>query len=191
VTLSKDNIAEIQLMIDFCRKEFGLVPTFTMMYTYGEDVLKARSANEADIKDVQAGVEYARSLNLPTLAQNLQTLLNKMSAPDFSDARPCFWPYYTTTVSWDGKVYPCCVYFDCQMVLGDLTRQSFKAVWNGEFYRRFRRALRASRTPFALCRTCSLSDDNVNNALSRCLRFAPFLKPLSQRNFIETGMKHE
>jgi len=191
VTLSKDNIVEIRPMIDFCRKEFGLEPTFTMMYTYGEEVLKARSANEADIKDVQSGVEYARSLNLPGLAQNLQTLLNKMSTPDFSDARPCFWPYYTTTVSWDGKVYPCCVYFDCQMVLGDLTQQSFKAVWNGDRYRRFRRTLRASRTPFALCRTCSLSDDNVNNALSRCLRFAPFLKPLSQRNFIETGMKHE
>ena len=191
VTLNKDNIAEIREMIDFCLKEFGIAPTFTMMYTYGEDVLAARSADTAGLKHVREGYDHARALNLPALAQNLQTLLGKMSEPDFSDGRPCFWPYYTTTVSWDGKVYPCCVYFDCQMVLGDLTRERFADVWNGEPYRRFRRTLRAGRTPFALCRTCSLSDDNVNNALSRCLRFAPFLKPLSQRNFTATGTEHE
>ncbi|MBI5598481.1 MAG: SPASM domain-containing protein [Deltaproteobacteria bacterium] len=41
-------------------------------------------------------------------------------------------------VLWDGLVVPCCYDFDGRMVLGDLSRQSVREVWNGERYGRFR-----------------------------------------------------
>ncbi|MBI5560473.1 MAG: SPASM domain-containing protein [Deltaproteobacteria bacterium] len=41
-------------------------------------------------------------------------------------------------VLWDGLVVPCCYDFDGRVVLGDLSKESVRDVWNGERYRGFR-----------------------------------------------------
>jgi len=50
---------------------------------------------------------------------------------------------------------PCCFDKDAHHVLGDLSKQTFKEVWNGDAYRDFRGALLQSRSNLEMCRNCS------------------------------------
>lgn len=184
VTLNKDNIAEIRELIDFCLKEFNIAPTFTTMYTYGKDTLKSRMVNKSFVDHIKASYLYAEQIKMPSLSENLKAVYNKAFTADFS-GEPCFWPYYTTNVSWDGKVYPCCVFFDCQTVLGDFNQQSFKEIWNGKAYRQFRRTLLGGRSAIPLCANCSISDRNINNLIAGGLNFMPFIKPFLKRRFVK------
>ena len=73
-----------------------------------------------------------------------------------SDVRfPCYRPWLTFTVLWDGRVSLCCADFDGREILGDARSSSIKEIWNSEAYRRVRREHLESGGP-AICRTCDL-----------------------------------
>ena len=58
-----------------------------------------------------------------------------------SDVRfPCYRPWLTFTVLWDGRVSLCCADFDGREVLGDLRTSTIRDIWNGPAYRKVRRA---------------------------------------------------
>jgi radical SAM protein with 4Fe4S-binding SPASM domain len=66
----------------------------------------------------------------------------------------CDWPWRSAYVRWDGRIQPCCMLMGGdRAVLGDL-RDGFAAVWTGEPYVAFRRALLEHRPP-AVCRGCA------------------------------------
>jgi radical SAM protein with 4Fe4S-binding SPASM domain len=73
-------------------------------------------------------------------------------ARGFYEAHRCFAPWLHAVVAADGKVYGCCQMKGEGMVLGDLTEASFRAIWTGEAYTGFRRALAATRP--AVCHRC-------------------------------------
>lgn len=77
--------------------------------------------------------------------------LNKESDVNF----PCYRPWLTFTVLWDGRVSLCCADFDGREILGDLRTSTIRDVWNGEAYRRARRAHLDHGGP-AVCQSCDL-----------------------------------
>ena len=69
---------------------------------------------------------------------------------------PCYRPWLTFTVLWDGRVSLCCADFDGRTVLGDLpTRSTIREIWNGEPYVQARRQHLESGGP-DICRACDL-----------------------------------
>ena len=68
---------------------------------------------------------------------------------------PCYRPWLTFTVLWDGRVSLCCADFDGRTVLGDLNTSTIQEVWNAEPYRRARRLHLESGGP-DICRSCDL-----------------------------------
>jgi radical SAM protein with 4Fe4S-binding SPASM domain len=68
---------------------------------------------------------------------------------------PCYRPWLTFTVLWDGRVSLCCADFDGQTVLGDLNTSSIQDIWNNEAYRQVRREHLESGGP-DVCRSCDL-----------------------------------
>jgi MoaA/NifB/PqqE/SkfB family radical SAM enzyme len=68
---------------------------------------------------------------------------------------PCYRPWLTFTVLWDGRVSLCCADFDGRHILGDLNRSTIKDVWNSEAYVRARRQHLESGGP-DICRSCDL-----------------------------------
>lgn len=68
---------------------------------------------------------------------------------------PCYRPWLTFTVLWDGRVSLCCADFDGREILGDARSSSIKEIWNSDAYRRVRREHLESGGP-AICRTCDL-----------------------------------
>ncbi len=68
---------------------------------------------------------------------------------------PCYRPWLTFTVLWDGRVSLCCADFDGKVILGDLNSSSIRDVWNAEPYRLARRQHLESGGP-DICRSCDL-----------------------------------
>ncbi len=68
---------------------------------------------------------------------------------------PCYRPWLTFTVLWDGRVSLCCADFDGKVVLGDLNSSSIREIWNAEPYRLARRQHLESGGP-DICRSCDL-----------------------------------
>ena len=68
---------------------------------------------------------------------------------------PCYRPWLTFTVLWDGRVSLCCADFDGRHVLGDLRTQTIMEVWNSEPYRQTRRDHLDHGGP-AICQSCDL-----------------------------------
>jgi len=53
---------------------------------------------------------------------------------------PCLMPWSSLSVLSRGYVVPCHQIYNAELVLGDIKYESLSAVWNGEGYRRFRKA---------------------------------------------------
>jgi hypothetical protein len=68
---------------------------------------------------------------------------------------PCYRPWLTFTVLWDGRVSLCCADFDGKTILGDLNTSTIRDIWNAEPYRLARRQHLESGGP-DICRACDL-----------------------------------
>lgn len=183
VVISAENVDEMKEMSEFCLNEFGMLPTFSTIYDYGDPIFKERKLNDSFIKYINEAREYAKSIGSKALLDNLNAVYNKVAYPKVIADSPCFWPYYTTNVSWDGKVFPCCVDFDLQNILGDFKQNQFDELWNGARYKSFRKRLNNSRKNISICSTCTISDQNINNFMYYTQKTLPILKYFSNRNF--------
>ena len=67
----------------------------------------------------------------------------------------CWKLWHQNVITWDGLVVPCCFDKDAMHQLGNLKMQSFKAVWNNDNYRQFRKELMTSRKNIDICANCS------------------------------------
>jgi len=70
-------------------------------------------------------------------------------------ANHCWKLWHANVITWDGLVVPCCFDKDAQHQLGDLSKQSFREVWENEQYRDFRKQLMHSRKNIDICSNCS------------------------------------
>ena len=68
---------------------------------------------------------------------------------------PCYRPWLTFTVLWDGSVALCCADFDGRVILGDARTSGIAEIWNSEPYRRVRREHLRDGGP-EICRSCDL-----------------------------------
>jgi radical SAM protein with 4Fe4S-binding SPASM domain len=67
----------------------------------------------------------------------------------------CWKMWHSCVITWDGKVVPCCFDKDAHYVLGDLTKNTFKEIWEGEKYNQFRASLLRSRSEIEMCKNCT------------------------------------
>ena len=104
--------------------------------------------------DEQAFIEHwkgiADKIHITDL-HNWAGTLNRESDVNY----PCYRPWLTFTVLWDGRVSLCCADFDGRTVLGDLNTSTIQEVWNAEPYRNARRMHLESGGP-DICRSCDL-----------------------------------
>jgi radical SAM family protein/iron-sulfur cluster protein len=104
--------------------------------------------------DEQAFIEHWRSvadkIHITDL-HNWAGTLNRESDVNY----PCYRPWLTFTVLWDGRVSLCCADFDGRTVLGDLNTSTIRDIWNAEPYVAVRRAHLESGGP-DICRSCDL-----------------------------------
>jgi len=104
--------------------------------------------------DEQAFIEHWRTIADKihiTDLHNWAGTLNTESDVNY----PCYRPWLTFTVLWDGRVSLCCADFDGKTILGNLNTHTIAEIWNAEPYRRVRREHLESGGP-DICRACDL-----------------------------------
>ncbi len=57
-------------------------------------------------------------------------------------------------ILWDGKVVPCCVDYEGQMILGDANKESLNKIWNSPSTKKFRQMHNKKNFP-AVCQNCN------------------------------------
>lgn len=67
----------------------------------------------------------------------------------------CWKMWHSCVITWDGKVVPCCFDKDAHYTMGDLSKNSFAEIWNGEAYQQFRASLLRSREEIEICKNCT------------------------------------
>jgi MoaA/NifB/PqqE/SkfB family radical SAM enzyme len=136
-------IANIERLVEI-RKELGKIrPKLILSFVRQNNSL-----------DEQAFIEHWRKvadkIHITDL-HNWAGTLNKESDVRF----PCYRPWLTFTILWDGRVSLCCADFDGREVLGDLRTSTIKDIWNGPAYRKVRHAHLDHGGP-AICQSCDL-----------------------------------
>jgi len=72
---------------------------------------------------------------------------------------PCPVPYDEPTIDADGNVYPCNVFIDEPLSMGNVYRTSFMDIWHGDRFMRFRRMLKDQGGLLPICtRCCQLTE---------------------------------
>ncbi len=104
--------------------------------------------------DEQAFIEHWKSIADKIHVTDLHNWAGTLNTE--SDVNyPCYRPWLTFTVLWDGRVSLCCADFDGKTILGDLNTHSIAEIWNAEPYRKVRREHLESGGP-DICRACDL-----------------------------------
>ena len=104
--------------------------------------------------DEQAFIEHWRAIADKIHVTDLHNWAGTLNTE--SDVNyPCYRPWLTFTILWDGRVSLCCADFDGKTILGDVSTSSIRAIWNAEPYRNARRQHLESGGP-DICRSCDL-----------------------------------
>jgi hypothetical protein len=104
--------------------------------------------------DEQAFIEHWRTIADKIHVTDLHNWAGTLNT-DSDVNYPCYRPWLTFTVLWDGRVSLCCADFDGRTVLGDLNTSTIQQVWNGDAYRAARRQHLEHGGP-EVCQSCDL-----------------------------------
>jgi radical SAM protein with 4Fe4S-binding SPASM domain len=75
--------------------------------------------------------------------------------PKAPAANSCPWIYYSSVITWNGNVVPCCRDARGKHVMGNVFREDFDQIWNGPAYRDFREKIATNQKDIDICRLCS------------------------------------
>ena len=67
----------------------------------------------------------------------------------------CWRLWHACVITWDGVVVPCCFDKDATHKLGDLKQTTFKEIWNGQNYIKFRTQILKGRNEIDICQNCT------------------------------------
>ncbi len=68
----------------------------------------------------------------------------------------CPWAWNRSIIGWDGNIIPCCFDYNATIKLGNVKKESFKSVWNGQKYRMLRRSIKTGKNQATVCRRCPI-----------------------------------
>jgi MoaA/NifB/PqqE/SkfB family radical SAM enzyme len=70
---------------------------------------------------------------------------------------PCHLPFFQMAICWDGRVPLCCIDYECQHQLGDVSKEGIASIWQGAAAAEFRKVHLGCRSEtIVTCRTCSM-----------------------------------
>lgn len=120
--------------------------------------------------------EFIKEANFEISVGPLLEYLQYMGEKEFyNHDKPCYMPWYSTFITWDGWVNPCDFSCDNEMVFGNVFQEPFKKIWNNEKIRNFREQILKNRSSINICNGCGVDETYIENEIKR-LESIPFVK---------------
>lgn len=161
--LMRENLDEMRKLMEIA-KEYGsdvLVIKALTFYGDKEGYRDYYGFFRNHLHRLHEFADYGDSIGLRNDFRELAKEIAFTAAGGF-DREICLMPWISTYIGTNGNVLPCCYLINDSLVLpeekgpimGNIHKQSWKEIWNGERYRNFRRIMRKKGRPFASCTTC-------------------------------------
>ncbi len=180
---------EIHLFLVLQKDNFRQFPDFIRFGdSLGVDSISGTFvAEESYAKNHDVNIENCKKEELDELVRNMNELKKNTKANleideiieyiyTWKDKKkknwskvPCYKPWYSPFIYWDGVIAPCCYCVDKEIILGDLKKESFKSVWNGKKMRKFRKMVATNR--IGLCSRCEADETYIKKQFEKI----PFL----------------
>jgi radical SAM protein with 4Fe4S-binding SPASM domain len=94
----------------------------------------------------------------PSNFNDPESLVPSSEGTGKKSSKECNFPWTEFFIFPDGKVRPCCFWYDASR-MGDFNTQSFKKIWKGKEYKRLREELKTGRMR-KTCLNCPLNKDS-------------------------------
>lgn len=112
----------------------------------------------AELKRAKTAAEgIGLETNLPDLVRGFKAIWKKYTTlgAQADDRKICPLPWFSSYVTVEGDMRPCCSFpTNPEANLGNVIKQDFKEVWNGEKYQDFRKQIKAGKRPYKICQNC-------------------------------------
>ncbi|MDD5012034.1 MAG: radical SAM protein [Candidatus Nanoarchaeia archaeon] len=138
------------------------------IFDYKEKVDELVRETEEAVKNAKAKV---------SIEPLLEYIKSSGSKEFYNEDMPCFMPWYSVFITWDGWVNPCDFSCDNEIVFGNVFEKPFKEIWNNEKLKNFRIQLLNSRKEIPLCKNCGVNESYIEDEFKK-IRKIPFLKRL-------------
>lgn len=122
---------------------------FKMAKDIGIDEVKLKTAQVYDYEDGNPLI--------PTIAKYARYRKNSKGKYEVKNKllNHCWKLWHSCVITWDGLVVPCCFDKDATHRLGDLKKQRFTELWQGQDYQNFRNQILLGRDKIEICTNCT------------------------------------
>ena len=121
-----------------------------------EDIIKVREELKEVLRNVKTDVRIA---NLINFLYKFDKIEGESVNKGHNKTAPCFLPWYTPYITWDGNVCPCDFYAENEIVFGNVFEEPFMKICNNEKARAFRRQLIKKRV--GICSSCGVNESEI------------------------------
>jgi len=184
--LQKNNVTDLPKFIKLAQ-ELGvdyLAGAFVVTLGQNENI-KNKIFDYKNKKEIEKLVKETKELikkvkfevSIEPLLEYLIYAGDKRNKEFYNENTPCYMPWYSTFVTWDGWVNPCDFSCDNEIVFGNVFKEPFKKIWNNKKYRKFRMQVLNNRKSIKLCKGCSVDETYIENEFNKA-RKIPFVKLL-------------
>jgi radical SAM protein with 4Fe4S-binding SPASM domain len=128
------------------------------IFNYNKDVAELISNTKNIISQTNVEVSIDPLLTYLTTKQNKEF---------YNEKTPCYMPWYSTFITWDGWVNPCDFSCDNEIVFGNAFSEPFKKIWNNKKYKEFRKRILKKRSEVKICKGCSVDESYIDKEFSK------------------------
>lgn len=143
----------------------SLVPVYDYGYRGSDEsrrIIPTSDEKAAAINAISIDIENCTTDSERRFYLDWKMAVEAITANETSDcdkrSEPCLIPWYSTYITAQGKVFPCCYLAEENSVMGDINVNSFEEIWNGNTYKTFRKQLRENRQNLNGCNYCPRND---------------------------------
>jgi len=129
------------------------------------DLIKTKINSEKIIKETEDLIKKSKiEISLNSL---LDYLKSEGKKEFYNEKTPCYMPWYSTFITWDGFVNPCDFSCDNEIVFGNVFEEPFKKIWNNNKIQNFRKGLLEKRSSIGICKSCSVDETYILNEFKK------------------------
>ena len=118
---------------------------------------KSLGVDNVQVKSAQIYNFRKKTEKIPTKTKHSRYSFKSNNEPELKSElkNKCRRLWYTTVITADGEVVPCCFDKQADYTIGNLMQNPFQKIWKNDAYKNFRKKLLTSRREISICKNCT------------------------------------
>jgi len=135
-----------------------------LVFRHNQDQVKAikqlgkrLGVDSVQVKSAQIYNFRKKAENIPTKTKHSRYSFKSNNEPELKSKlkNRCRRLWYTTVITADGEIVPCCFDKQADYTMGNIMQNPFQETWKSEAYNNFRKKVLTNRRDIGICRNCT------------------------------------